>query len=217
MVATASTHNIMALLRLNKRDRTTMTPPFHETHDGPAGDQEEEEYERAVAFLRAFHARTARTTARDSSLDAIREADGSTDSADEALARDFAHALSVSGRRRRRRPLSSLHCASRNDGGGDREPRRREPCAGPPRMRKTVASACLRDLAGAASDDGGGRRRPPLSPARADDGCYSLGRGCDDGGGLPPVAKRRRFLFLGDGAPPSLPWSDGAPPFGSAA
>jgi len=126
-----------------------------------ASNDQEEEYERAVAFLREFHSRrvavTTSTALHSASLDAILEADHF----DEMLASEFAMALSV-GRRSSSSTtsLSSIgsgHLPNNNDAEDVVERKgeslfgrlRRTPSSGLSRIKKTTTSKCLFGL-----DDG---------------------------------------------------------------
>lgn len=95
----------------------------------------DDEYERAVAFLQEFHSRRVATlispSSLDSTLDAISE--------DDDLAEDFALALTVS----RRGPLMNL-CNSTVE----------HPMKRSPKMKKTATIRCLVELDdSSASDD----------------------------------------------------------------
>eukprot|EP00571_Detonula_confervacea_P014102 CAMPEP_0172309446 /NCGR_PEP_ID=MMETSP1058-20130122/9729_1 /TAXON_ID=83371 /ORGANISM="Detonula confervacea, Strain CCMP 353" /LENGTH=198 /DNA_ID=CAMNT_0013022073 /DNA_START=107 /DNA_END=703 /DNA_ORIENTATION=+ len=120
---------------------------------------EEEEYERAVSFLREFHSRqvevvTAATATNthhlhSMSLDAILE----TDHFEDMLASDFSLALSVGGH---------------NSGHDDPRPRRNPSGRSLSRMKKTMTSTCLFDL-----DDG-------VSTAASSSSGSSSGSSSDD-------------------------------------
>mmetsp|Transcript_1386 Transcript_1386/g.2137 ORF Transcript_1386/g.2137 Transcript_1386/m.2137 type:complete len:230 (-) Transcript_1386:230-919(-) len=133
---------------------------------GSSGSKDqEEEYERAVAFLREFHSRrvaaTTSTTLHSTSLDAILEADHF----DEMLASEFAMALSVGRRSSTSKTLLSSigsdHLPNNNDAEDVVERKgeslfgrlRRNPSSGLSRMKKTTTSKCLFGLDG--DDDGG--------------------------------------------------------------
>jgi len=121
-----------------------------------SGSNDQEEYERAVAFLREFHSRrvaaTTSTALHSTSLDAILEADHF----DEMLASEFAMALSV-GRRSSTSTTSSSsigsgrHLPNNNDAEDVVERKgeslfgrlRRSPSSGLSRMKKTTTSKCL--------------------------------------------------------------------------
>jgi len=115
-----------------------------------ASDQDE--YERAVAFLREFHSRRVATTLHSTSLDAILEAEHF----DEMLASEFSIALSVGC-------SSSSSSENLNKSGGSRDRnnkpilkkkgtycnshrRRRNHPSSLKRMKKTTTSKCLMDL-----------------------------------------------------------------------
>ena len=98
----------------------------------------DDEYERAVAFLKEFHSRRVATlfspSSLDSTLDAISE--------DEDLAEDFALALTVS----RRGPLMNL-CNSAV------EQQQQQPMKRSSKMKKTATIRCLVDLDDSSNSD----------------------------------------------------------------
>jgi len=137
----------------------------------PDDRRQEEEYERAVAFLREFHSRRTANHLHSTSLDAILE----TDRFEDVLASDFALALSVGGgsSSRSRDPEPAANDPAVDEAGRDspflkvvadvpppggrgadgrssepglRRTKRSSSGSGPSKMKRASTSKCLLDL-----------------------------------------------------------------------
>eukprot|EP00579_Thalassiosira_antarctica_P031576 CAMPEP_0202030208 /NCGR_PEP_ID=MMETSP0905-20130828/64381_1 /ASSEMBLY_ACC=CAM_ASM_000554 /TAXON_ID=420261 /ORGANISM="Thalassiosira antarctica, Strain CCMP982" /LENGTH=219 /DNA_ID=CAMNT_0048594001 /DNA_START=326 /DNA_END=982 /DNA_ORIENTATION=- len=141
----------MAAIHSKKRDRVnTMNPSSNSTTTTSSArstsPDQEEEYERAVAFLREFHSRRVvaqATFLHSTSLDDIVEADHF----DEMLASDFSLALSVGQQQRRSSSSDDLSSSGSDSGESNNDQQQQHQCTfSRSRMKKTTKSKCLLDL-----------------------------------------------------------------------
>jgi len=188
-------------INTKKRDRLTMAPTLSSDFEPvKRAADDEEEYERAVAFLRDFHSRRVAATAtclHSTALDAILEADR----LDEVLSSEFSLALSVG----RRPTVSTNDLLGIRDGKPVEEKKnnsflsviadvpspsrsgKMRRTGGLSRMKKTATSKCLLDLDVGSSDGKPTSPIPrPVSPLDASGSDYYID--CEDA----PVSKRRR-------------------------